>query len=82
MEVSHTIGQLKYGVWIREGREAPVIEPMAKTISLGRRAVPRIHSAPKSAVKNLKQSPFFSYRNFIIFIYDYRIFNIYRMGMR
>ena len=30
----------KYGVGIREGRKAPVIEPMAKTIALGLRAVP------------------------------------------
>ena len=71
---------IKYGVGIREVREAPVIEPMAKTIAPGLMAAPRIHGDPKSAVKKLKQSPFFSYRSFIIFIYDYRIFNICRNG--
>ena len=63
---------------IREGREAPVIEPMAKTIAPGLRAATRIHGAPNSAVKKLKQSPFFFLSEFYYFIYDYRIFNICR----
>ena len=57
----------KYGVGIREGREAPVIEPMAKTIAPGLRAAPRIHGDPKSAVKKLKQSPFFFLSEFYYF---------------
>ena len=58
---------IKYGVGIRDGREAPVIEPMAKTIAPGLRAAPRIHGAPKSAVKKLKQSPFFFLSEFYYF---------------
>ena len=58
---------IKYGVGIREGREAPVIEPMAKTIAPGLRAAPRIHVDPKSAVKKLKQSPFFFLSEFYYF---------------
>ena len=67
---------IKYGVGIREVREAPVIEPIAKTIAPGLMAAPRIHGDPKSAIKKAKAESLFYYRSFIIFIYDYRIFNI------
>ena len=65
---------IKYGVGIREGRKAPVIEPMARTIALGLRAAPRIHGDPKSAVKKLKQSPFFflsEFYNFHLWLSDF-----------
>ena len=58
---------IKYGVGIRDGREAPVIEHMAKTIAPGLRSVPRIHGDPKSAIKKLKQSPFFFLSEFYYF---------------
>ena len=58
---------IKYGVGIREGREAPVIEPMAKTIAPGLRAVPRIHGDPKSAIKKAKAEPLFFLSEFYYF---------------
>ena len=48
-------------------REAPVIEPMAKTIALGLRAVPRIHGDPKSAIKKAKAEPLFFLSEFYYF---------------
>ena len=57
----------KYGVGIREGRKAPVIEPMAKTIAPGLRAATRTHGDPKSAIKKLKQNPFFFLSEFYYF---------------
>ena len=58
---------IKYGVGISEGREAPVIEPMAKTIAPGLRAATRTHGDPKSAIKKLKQNPFFFLSEFYYF---------------
>ena len=58
---------IKYGVGISEGREAPVIEPMAKTIEPGLRAAPRIHGDPMSAIKKAKAELLFFLSEFYYF---------------